>query len=189
MKTWKDWYIPLSQKDRNLGEAFDEMQLLGADQNKIPLIVQLVENPKYQHWLNPFKGTGAVNLENHDYIHILLGRGMLPLDEAFVIGFTMGSTDILTDFTRGLYLFVSQHFYPKHYQFNKEEKRVYMDAAHLGYISDATPLHTIDMKSLRHLTIGEARKQLNIEEELLYGYYHIEKKRYNNSIASQRLFD
>ena len=54
----------------------------------VPLIIKLVENPKYDIGLF----AGNVSLYNHDCIHLLLGRGLRVKDEAFVIGFTMGST-------------------------------------------------------------------------------------------------
>ncbi len=188
-RCWKEKYIPLSDSHINLGEAYDAMTSDGAEQGDIPFIVQLVENPKYQHWWNPFHGTGAVNLENHDYIHLLLGRGMLPKDEAFVIGFTMGSTNIMTTWRKNLFLRVSQFFYPKVYQFTEEERHVYLDAAKLGFISDCTPLHTVDMNKLRHMTIGEAREHLNLTENLLHGYYEIEAHRYPDCPSSQRILE
>jgi hypothetical protein len=188
-KNWKEKHIPLADRDVNFGEAYDAMTSDGAEQGAIPFIVQLVENPKYQHWWNPFHGTGAVNLENHDYIHLLLGRGMLPKDEAFVIGFTMGSTNIMTTWKKKMFLWVSQYFYPKHYQFTEEEKNVYFDAGKLGFVSDCTPLHTVDMNKLRHLTIAEARKELNLTENLLHGYYEIEAHRYPDCKSSQRILN
>jgi hypothetical protein len=186
---WKKWNVPLSRGDLNLGETYDLMTQNGAEQHDIPFIVQLVENPKYQHWWNPFSDTGAVCLQNHDYIHLLLGRGMLPKDEAFVIGFTMGSTNIMTTWKKKMYLFFSQYLYPKHYKFTEEERHVYTDAAKLGFISDCTPLHTIDMTKLRHMTISEAREHLNLTENLLHGYYEIEQHRYPDCDSSRRILD
>jgi hypothetical protein len=188
-KNWKEKYIPLSDAHVNLGEAYDAMTANGAEPDNIPFIIQLVENPKYQHWWNPFHGTGAVNLENHDYIHLLVGRGMLPKDEAFVIGFTMGSTNIMTTWKKNMFLFVSKYFYPKVYQFKEEEIQIYKKAAKLGFVSDCTSLHTVDMKSLRHMTIGEAREHLNLTENLLHGYYEIETKRYPDCKSSKRLLE
>ena len=57
-------------------------------QSDIHWFVWLLENPK-----SPFRLSGAVNLFNHDIIHILLNRGMDVDDEAYVIGFTMGNSE------------------------------------------------------------------------------------------------
>ena len=56
-------------------------------QENIPLIIKLVENPNYN--TSKLFG-GAVDLFTHDCVHVLLGRGLLVKDEAFVIGYTMG---------------------------------------------------------------------------------------------------
>ena len=82
-----------ARSDKKLRTALKEMtksageDLLGQD--SIPLIIKLVENPKY---FTSRLFTGAVNLFTHDCIHIVLDRGLLVKDEAFVIGYTMGSS-------------------------------------------------------------------------------------------------
>lgn len=53
---------------------------------KIPFVIWLLENPNSLLAL-----PGKISLRHHDYIHILLGRGVSSKDEAFVIGFTMGN--------------------------------------------------------------------------------------------------
>ena len=74
----KFWHIPLSRDQITLREALDEMHRSGDRQKDIPLLVQLVENPKYQ-LPEGFKiFHGRVDLFTHDCLHILLGRGMLP---------------------------------------------------------------------------------------------------------------
>src|SRR5512132_4682412 len=92
--TWREWRVPLSSGGQTLRAAQETLRPFGADQREIPLIIQLVENPKYDlPGIDIFPG--ATDLHTHDMIHIVLGRGLLPKDEAFVIGFTMGSTDRL----------------------------------------------------------------------------------------------
>ncbi|AUB41147.1 hypothetical protein COO91_07192 [Nostoc flagelliforme CCNUN1] len=80
---------------------------------KIPFVVWLLENPK-----SPLALPGKISLRHHDYIHILLGRGISPQDEAFVIGFTMGN-DLKTN---QLHLFIYKLFvkfiYPYPYKFS-----------------------------------------------------------------------
>lgn len=53
--------------------------------------MRLLENPEY-HLPGVTQFHGAVDLDMHERIHILLGRGLLTADGAFTIGFTMGST-------------------------------------------------------------------------------------------------
>ena len=184
----REWFIPLSESNVTLREAFSQMRAIALNQESIPLIVQLVENPSYElPGLEIF--SGATDLETHDYIHLLLGRGVLPKDEAFVLGFTMGSTNRVGTLEETLYGLFSKYLYPESYRFSDEDFHVYKDAVRLAYISDCVPLHTVDYKSLSDLTLQQAREKLGIERDLLAAYYKIEKKRYSDSVESQRLLN
>ncbi|MGH7597197.1 MAG: hypothetical protein ACREOI_12650 [bacterium] len=184
----RNWFIPLSCRDKSLGQTYQELQSFGLKQNDVPYIIQIVENPK-----SDFPGFdifhGAVNLQMHDYIHILLGRGLLPKDEAFVIGFTMGSTDRVTATEERLYAFFAKYLYPKEYRFTDEDVRVFKNAVRLGFISNCQPLSQIDYSPYSDWSLREIRKALGIEEDLLRAYYAIEKRRYPNSRESQRLLE
>ncbi len=182
----KNWHIPLSKNHKILGECFDELKTFGLEQDDIPLIVKLVENPSYD-WLPGFDiFNGATNIDQHDYIHIILGRGVQVKDEAFVLGFTAGSTNKVSTTEERLYAFFSKNVYPKNYQFSNDDIHVYRDAVKLGFISDCKPLDNVDFKSMRHMTIGDVRRELNIEEDLLRAYYKIEQSRYPNAFECQR---
>jgi len=108
-------------------------------------------------------------------------------DEAFVLGFTMGSTNKLSATEEKIYAFVSQYLYPDVYQFDTEDIEVFKDAVRLGYICDCQPLDKVDYESLRDLSIEEARQKVGISSDLLRAYFSIEKKRYPNARESQRL--
>jgi len=182
----RSWYVPLSRATQTLRAAHAEMQGFGVGQDDIPFLVQLVENPKYD-----FPGVelfhGATGLVAHDRIHILLGRGLLAKDEAFVIGFTMGSTDRVGQTEERLYGWFAKYFYPRAYRFDDEDLRVFRDAVRLGFVSDCAPLDKVDLEPLLDLPLGAARARLGIEEDLLRAYYAIERRRYPESYESQRL--
>lgn len=182
------WHVPLSQGRQTLAQAETELAAIGLAEEDLPFVVQLVEGPKYDlPGIDIF--SGATDLRTHDRIHILLGRGLLPKDEAFVVGFTMGSTDRVGAFEERLYAFFSQYLYPRAYRFSDDDIRVFRDAVRLGFVSDCRPLHTVDFDALRGLPLAEARRQIGIEDELLRAYYAIEKRRYPLSVESQRLLD
>ena len=186
--SYKDWHIPLSRDAITLREAKASLAAVGAKQVEIPLMVQLVENPRFDiPGIDIFHG--AVDIKTHDSIHILLGRGLLPKDEAFVIGFTMGSTNKVTTLEENLYGLVSKYLYPKVYQFNDDEIRIFKDATKLGYISDCEPLDQVDYEKRLDQTLGDIRREINLECDLLRAYYAIEQKRHSKSKASQRLLD
>jgi len=187
-ETIKNWFIPLSHSDKTLEQASQELQSFGLKQDEVPYIIQIVENPKFD--LPGFDiFHGATNLQTHDYIHILLGRGLLPKDEAFVIGFTMGSTDRVTATEELLYTFFARFLYPREYRFTDDDVRIFKDAVRLGFVSDCKPLPQIDYSRYLHWRLREIRNALGIEEDLLRAYYAIEKRRYPTSLESQRLLD
>ena len=186
--TWKDWHIPFSRDQTTLREAKESLARLGAKQEAIPLLIQLVENPRFNiPGIDLFHG--AVDLATHDSIHILLGRSLLPKDEAFVIGFTMGSTDQVTTMEENLYALFSKHLYPKVYQFKEEEIRIFKDATKLGFISNCRPLDKVDYTKYLDWKLREIRQDIGLESDLILAYFRIEQKRYPNSQASQRLLD
>jgi len=186
--SYKQWYIPFLQDDLTLRQAHHSMSCVQAEQEEIPLMVQLVENPKYQ-----FPGFrvfhGAVDLLQHDYIHIALGRGLLEKDEAFTIGFTMGSTKKVTTTEEKLYSLIAQYLYPKVYQFAGEDMEIFRDAVHLGYISSCAPLDEFDFSPYLDVSLCDLRIALGLESELMLAYYGIEKQRYPASVESQRLLE
>jgi hypothetical protein len=184
----KTWITKLSDDQRAMREAYTSLISIGNSQDEVPLIVRLAENPDYHFsGLGFFKG--RVTLEQHDYIHIILGRGLTLMDEAFVLGFTMGSTDRVSTHEANLFNWINQILYPKPYRFTPEGTQVFKDAVALAYVSDCTPLETVDFKPMLDWPLRKIREAINLEIDLLRAYYRIEARRYPNVRASQRLLD
>lgn len=186
--SYRDWYIPFLQDEITLREAHQSMSQVRAHEEEIPLMVQLIENPKYQ--IPGFRlFHGAVDLLQHDYIHIVLGRGLLEKDEAFTIGFTMGTTNKVTTTEEKLYSVIAQYLYPRVYKFDKDDIEVFRNAVRLGYISGCLPLDEFDFSSCLDMSLGEVRQQVGIEKELILAYYQIEMQRYPDNVECKRLLD
>jgi len=184
--SWKQWCIPLSAELVTLQQAYDSQCLLGAGAGDIPMIVKLVENPKFDlPFVDIFKG--AIGLKEHDLVHALLGRGMLPADEAFVIGFTMGSSNRMGILEKKLYSFIAKNLYPKFYKMSEEDIVIFTKAAHLGYVSDCQPLNKVDFEPLMHLPLAEVRRKVGIEVDLLQAFYKLEHQRFPHLSSSPRL--
>ena len=181
---WKRWHVPLACGDRTLAEAVATARLYGVEQRDVPLIIKLVENPDF---ISSRLFHGAVSLQNHDCIHVLLGRGLLPKDEAFAIGFTMGSAKRLYAYEEKLYALIARYLYPIAYRFSTDDLSVFHTAVRLGMVSQCRPLNTIHYEFLMDHSLGEARRILGIEEDLLAACYRIEKARFPDSPESQRL--
>ena len=88
--------------------------------SSINWFVWLIENPK-----SPISLAGAVDLYNHDIIHIILNRGMDVKDEAMVIGFTMGNSESSSGLSKWLFLLCARLLYPDGYRFSAEEVKEY----------------------------------------------------------------
>ena len=105
-------------------------------QSKIHWFVWLIENPK-----SPMSLTGAIDLYNHDIIHILLNRGMEVRDEAMVIGFTMGNSSTTKSWVRWLFEFCARHLYPEGYRFNEGDLMEFERGYHCGYSRERKNIH------------------------------------------------
>ncbi|HQU16471.1 MAG: hypothetical protein B7Z66_05055 [Chromatiales bacterium 21-64-14] len=183
---YRDWHIPLRRGRITLRAARARLASVGAGPQAIPLMVRLMENPRYRvPGVTVFHG--AVDLEQHDCIHLVLGRGLLPKDEAFTIGFTMGSTHKVSTTEEALFGFVSRYLYPEVYRFGDEELRIFRDAVKLGWISGCRPLDQVDFAPYLDLPLAQVRTEIGLERELILAYYRIEKRRYPNAPESQRL--
>jgi hypothetical protein len=119
------------------------MQSIRAAPHTIPLLVQLLENPRY-HLPGVTQFHGAVDLAQHDCIHIILGRGLLEMDEAFTIGFTMGSTRQVSKAEIHLFAWIAQFWCPRLYRFSSDAIAVFRDAVAVGAKSGCLPLDSVD---------------------------------------------
>ncbi len=185
--SWREWCVTLDHEDITARDVLASMEALSNTDIETPLIVQLIENPKFDiPGIELFNG--SVDITAHDFIHALLGRGLLPKDEAFVIGFTMGSTNRVTTLEQRMYSLVSKYFYPGPYKFDDADLVVFKKAAHLGYVSNCMALNQVDYESLLDLPLKEARQKVGIEVDLIKAYYRMEEQMYPDCVECQRLF-
>ena len=183
---YSDWHIPISENRLTLGEARASLNAVGAKKQKIPLIVKLVENPGYSiPGFSLFHG--AVDLKTHDYIHILLGRGLLPEDEAFTIGYTMGSTKQVGIAEAALFEFITRHLYPETYQFRCCDINIFYTALKLAEASNCVALDQVNYARLVDNNLKQVRYTLGINENKIISSYITEKTLYPDSKASRRL--
>ena len=175
------WHIRLGI-EISLEESLSTMKDFSLAQEDIPFIIKLVENPKYDVGLF----AGYVDLFTHDCIHVLLGRGLLIKDEAFVIGYTMGSSRKMFRWRRNLFMFCAKHLYPEGYDFGEEERFVF----NMGVLAGSkcpTDLSKVNFKKFLNLNVGEITSTLGINQTLLRGCYIAEKQLFKDSRESQRL--
>ena len=125
-------------------------------QSDIHWFVWLIENPK-----SPVSLTGAVDLYNHDIIHILLDRDMGVRDEAMVIGFTMGNSETTSSWVRWLFEFCAKYLYPIGYRFDEKDLIEYERGFAYGYSRPKRNIHTENFVTSKH--VGSIRREWSIK--------------------------
>ena len=177
------WHLGLgSSQDITLEKCLEQMDSFKLSSNDVPFIIKLVENPKYDIGLF----AGNVDLFTHDCIHILLGRGLLVKDEAFVIGYTMGSTKKMPRWRRNLFMFCAKRLYPKGYKFKEDERFIFNMGVMAGSISPVDFSKT-DFRFFLKCEVGKIREHLQLNTYLLKNCYAVEKQLFRGSYESHRL--
>jgi len=178
--TWRNWSPGLDNDALTLRGVL--ATLPAAPPAAIPWIVRLFENP--QGWLRLH---GAVNLRNHDMIHVLLGRGLLGQDEAFVIGFTMGSTKAVSWLERMFFKLVVSWIYPHPYRMSWRTLAAYDLGLEAGRTMAVPNLHLRLGEEVLDRPLGEVRRRFGIDTRRLREFYAREQMALPGTAASLRL--
>ncbi|MDA1041197.1 MAG: hypothetical protein O3A37_13050 [Planctomycetota bacterium] len=177
---WRVWFPGLENDYLTLREVL--ATLPAAPPAAIPWVVRLFENP--QGWLRLH---GAVDLATHDRIHVVLGRGLLAQDEAFVIGFTMGSTKAVSRLERWFFKCAVSHLYPDPYRIPWPILAAYDLGLEAGREMGACDIHRGLGDEMLDRPLGEVRRRLGIDTRRLRQFYAREREALPESAASKRL--
>ena len=178
---WRKWYPQIEYSDDvKLSDVL--ATLPGNDPNEISWIVKLIENPESK-WALP----GAISLFEHDVVHILLGRGLLPQDEAFVIGFTMGNASGLRMYHTMIFKFFARFLYPKIYRFTKDQLKIFDLGVKYGKSRMFKNIHEVDMIEDVNETINSLKKKYYIDTDKLKEIMKEEIKIIPDSKVTERL--
>lgn len=157
-------------------------RLPGLPASSVPWAVRLIENPH-----SPCSLPGAVDLFSHDCVHLLLGRGLLPQDEAFVLGFTMGTNPRCAEWQVRLYSWCARQLYPGDYRFSETDVEVFRFAVAAARRSRAATLEAVDFRCWLEYPLGRVRAALGIDPGYLRRVYAEEAARWPGTVVSQRL--
>jgi len=178
--SWRAWCPGLDNDDATMREVL--ATLPAAPPEAIPWIVRLFENPA--GWLRLH---GAVDLAHHDMIHVLLGRGLLGQDEAFVIGFTMGCTKSVSWAEEWWFRFAASHLYPDPYRMPTKILAAYDLGLEAGRAMGVRDVHVAVGDEMLDLRLGDLRRELEIDSRLLREFYARERAALPGTAASLRL--
>jgi hypothetical protein len=180
------WPVSLNDHSMTLSEARKAMRACGDMDSAIPLVIQLVENPRFS--LGRFDFFRArVGLAGHDCIHALLGRGLMPLDEAFVVGYTAGASRQVGRMQQRAFCWIASRLYPEPYRFGADEIEVYYAAHALGLESCASDLAAFDFDEHTDRTLASLRTELGINLPAIDRYNEWEHRKFPHRVESARL--
>jgi hypothetical protein len=185
MSSQQDWQIPFHQDALTLGAALATVPP-PAVFVELPLMLRLQRDPDLS-FLGQLIFKAGLDQHQHDCIHILLGRGLLPMDQAFVLGFTLGSSKKGSVPEHKLHGEVGRHFYRNVPLFSESESAVFKEGIKLAYMSFCAPLENFNFTPWHDQSLRQLREAVGLEPELMLAYYAVEKHRYPHALASQRL--
>lgn len=181
-EAWKVWLPKLDINHLTLREVYDDLP--GDPPDAISWKVKLLENPT-----SPFAFIGATNLARHDCIHILLSRGLLNQDEAFVLGFTMGTNKDIASWKPWMFKKLATYFYHSPYKFSKGDAIAFDLGLEYGKKCKCMKVFDIPLESDEYMsrTVGDLRKEFGIFIDDLKHYYSTEKLIVPDTVESKRL--
>jgi hypothetical protein len=156
----------------------------GCNAAAIPEIVRRYENPESADAL-----PGAISLERHDALHILLGRGIGCQDEGFVVGFTMGAATEIQPRDIDILAQVASNEYPLPFRWANNDVTAFRLAYNHAqrYRKISRDLHNFPFECRWSMPISELRKQLGIDPVKLCATYREEQRTMPASWVSRRL--
>ena len=98
----------------------------------------------------------------------------------------MGSTGKMTEVDEKIFKLVTRYFYPEGYKFGSDEHDIFDMGVFCAGSMVCPDLSKLDLTTFTGYTIKEARKELEIDTDVLKRYYKLEKEHYN-APESQRL--
>ena len=177
---WLAWYPGIRNDEKTVDEVI--LSMPAAPDIAIPWIVKLFENPTSR-----LRFRGAVDLEDHDVLHVLLGRGLQDQDEAFVLGFAMGTAKKIKRIEASLFKLILARLYPEPYRIPAFLQPAFDLGVQCGTKTGAVNLYKQSLKDLRGLTLGEARRRAGIDMNIVREFYQLEQQQIPFTIASLRL--
>lgn len=184
MTSQQDWYIPLHQDSISLGEALASVPPVKTEE--LPLMLRLQRDPVLS-FLGQLVFRSGVDQQQYYCIHILLGRGLLPLDQAFALGFTIASCQKGSLPEHRLNAEIARNFTRSETRISENENAVFKEGIKLAYMSFCAPLDDFDFEPWHASTLRELRDAVGLETDLLLAYCAVEKHRYPHVHESQRL--
>ncbi|MEM0977364.1 MAG: hypothetical protein AAGJ34_07510 [Pseudomonadota bacterium] len=180
---WDEWQPGLDTDDMKLSEVLATMPK--SDATAVPEIVKKYENPN-----SPEALPGAIELDRHDCLHVIFGRGLHVQDEAFIIGATMGADKAMNDEVTETFIDISTTLYPPAWRFQPEHIASYRLG--VGFAMDnlaGLDLHLTPFEGepYQSQTVRALRDGLGLVKEEMRAYFRAEELLVPGTRATRRL--
>jgi len=181
-RRWNPCLLPIQTTVAEAAKSFPKTPPVNT-----PFVVWLFENPA-----SPISFAGATDLDTHDLIHISLSRGLLPQDEAFVVGYSMGNARQTSAMQWMQMRNIASRFYPKFFNFSKNE----ICSFDLGFDagvqvrkrnSKRSNIHRYDFGQVKHWSLRELRWELGCTRKALQPFISREMRKNAGSKEALRL--
>ncbi|WP_404309910.1 hypothetical protein [Neorhodopirellula lusitana] len=177
---WHAWYPGVLNDQRTVQSVIDSLP--AAPATAIPWVVRLFENPR--SWI---RFRGAIDLDDHDVMHVLLGRGLQDQDEAFVLGFAMGTAKRVSRIQAAVFKLIMTWVYPEPYRIPRFLLPAFDLGVRSGKATGKLNLYKQPLEGLREMSVRDARVAAGIDIEVLLQAYRDEQEAIPFTIASLRL--
>lgn len=182
-KKWGEWAPDARMDTMTMLEARNTLP--GISEAALPKLLVKYEDPTSAHAL-----VGSVKLDHHDIIHILLRRGLLDQDEAFVLGFTMGTAtniDISGPASRFKEILAKEYGEPYRIPLLKLPAfDLGIQCARESQCRDIFAIPLTDPQYL-NMSVSDLRAYCGISDQLLSHFYMLERVMIPHSLESLRL--
>jgi hypothetical protein len=177
---WGMWYPGLDNENASMQTML--ASLPGVQEVGIPKEVRLFEDP-----MSTIALPGAVSLAWHDAIHILLGRGLLDQDEAFVVGFTMGNSSSFRNEDAVTLRNAFSHSYPEPFRVHGKKLLAFDLGIEAGRGMGVQDIAKHEGCFSNSATLREWRDHFGITEDSLRAVYARESMMIPKTLESARL--
>ncbi len=177
---WGMWYPGLDNENISMQTVLDSLP--GVQEVGIPKEVRLFEDP-----MSTIALPGAVSLAWHDAIHILLGRGLLDQDEAFVVGFTMGNSSSFRNEDAVTLRNAFSHSYPEPFRVHGKKLLAFDLGIEAGRGMGVQDIARHEGCFPNSATLREWRDHFGITEDSLRAVYARESMMIPKTLESARL--
>jgi len=178
---WRKWYSGLDNDDQTLRSVYASLPF--PDPDSTEQLAQIFDHP-----VSPYLALGEAAPRNHDCLRIVLGRGLLNQDEAFILGYACGTTaKQLEEPSVQAFRRACKRLCKPPYRMSDADLIAFDVGFARGQKAHVRNAARFDFAAAMALELGQIRTSLGIKAKALKASFREERLRLPGSHASTRL--